>query len=123
MDRRGFLVSCMGATLVGSGCIQIDTQPDEVPIWVENRTSQQRNVEVECLKQDSSNSLVSTELALSAGEEKSVYVEPIEKDFEYVVSIRLAGTTVEESFIADGVRDITVEIRATDDVRFDTIST
>lgn len=123
MNRRGFLVSLTVATLSGSGCIQMDTQPSEVPIWIENRTSQHRNVGVECRKQDSSDSLVSTELELSAGEEESVYAEPIETDIKYVVSLKVDGRTVEESFLADGVRDIDVEIRATDDVRFETIST
>lgn len=123
MNRRGVLVSSLGAILSGAGCLRMDTQPDEVPIRVENRTSQHRSVELECRKRDGDEALVSTELALSAGAEESVYAKPIETDMEYVVAIAVADTTVDESFLADGIRDIDVEIRGPDDVRFDAIST
>lgn len=123
MHRRGFVASFVGGSLLGSGCIQVDAEPEAVPIWVENQTDRQREVRVECLELGATDSLVSTDLALSRGAEESIYAKPIEEDSEYDVSIEVAGAAVTESFLADGIRDIDVEIRTTEDIRFEFIST
>lgn len=98
-------------------------QPSEVPIWVQNRTSDRRTVTVECTETRSTDVLVSTAVELGPEEEESVYIEPVEENGEYDVTISLDDYAATESFSGGGVRDIDVAIRSATTIRFDIVET
>lgn len=123
MRRRRFLSAVSLGAVSLAGCVSVDTQPSEVPIWVQNRTSDERTVDVECLDTRADDVLVASEIDLDSGTEESVYAEPIEADGEYDVTVTLESTTAVESFSGGGVRDIEVEIRSATAIRFEVVGT
>ena len=123
MKRRTILSTLLVGSTASAGCVQIDTQPDQVPIRVQNSTAQQHGVKLECVEKVTGDLLVSTKLELDSGEDESVYAEPIDENGEYVVSIEIEDNVGEASLSGGRLREITVDIRAVDDVRISSVST
>jgi hypothetical protein len=94
----------------------MDTQVDQVPIRVANQTDQRYDVGVDFLEVGRADALVSTTVAVGAGEETAVYAEPITEESEYTLSVSLADTTTENSISGGGLRAITVDIHSADSV-------
>jgi hypothetical protein len=123
MKRRRFASLLVVGAFGTAGCVETDTQPESVPIWVENLTEQARTVSVECIANGSDETLVSTEVELDPEDEQSFYADPIAGDGEYLVSIGVGEYSEETTVSGSGLREVDVEILAAERVRITPVAT
>ncbi|MFB6168568.1 MAG: hypothetical protein ABEJ43_06945 [Haloferacaceae archaeon] len=116
MRRRTVLSVVLGGGVMMAGCgeadDEIDTQPESVPVWVNNQAGERVDVSVEFRTAGSGDLLVSTTVAPQPGDEESVYAKPIREDGEYVLSITVGGESTERTIAGGGLRSIEVNVYA-----------
>lgn len=109
MNRRTFL-GVVGAAVTTAGCSQADTQPDSVPVWLDNQADQQLAVEVGVRERSGGESLISTTVTVDSGTEESVYARPIRDGVEYSLSVIVDDHETEQTISGGGLRDISVTL-------------
>jgi hypothetical protein len=109
MYRRTFLGG-LGASVMTAGCAEVDTQPESVPVRLDNQAGQQLAVAVRFRDDAGGETLVSTTVTVDAGTEESVYAKPIQNGVEYSLSVVIEETETEQTISGGGFRNIQVNI-------------
>jgi hypothetical protein len=123
MQRREFGWLVLFGAIPFSACVETDSQPDQVPIWVNNQTGQAMTGDLDCLEQTSEEPLLSTTFSLDRDTEESFYFSPVTEDGEYVVTVTL-DSTQKQVYISGGrLREVNVVLQSDDTIQIDTAST
>lgn len=123
MKRRNLISTILVGSIVSPGCVQLNTQPKQVPIRVENQTEQSLLIELRFSENGTNDVLVSTNLRLEPDEEETVYVEPIVENGDYFLSVEVENNVKETSLSGGRIREISVMIRSIDNIKISTTST
>lgn len=121
MKRRDFLFMSIVSSASVAGCIEGDTQPNSIPIWVENQGQRAYNVGIECSQKGKSETIVSTELSVDSEDEQSVYAKPIRENKKYEVAISLLDQLETASITGEKLRSIEVKVRDENSIRINRV--
>lgn len=122
MNRRTFL-GVVGAAVTTAGCGQANTQPDAVPVWLDNQAGQQLAVGVDFRERSGGEPLISTTVTVDSGTEESVYAKPIQDGVEYALSVLVDEHETEQTISGGGLRDISVTLYSTTDLEITRVDT
>ena len=123
MNRRNFMSILLLGIVPSTGCVESDTQPDQVPVWIDNQSGSAKTGAVEWTETGTNEQLLAAEFDLEPDEEESFYAEPITEDGEYTVAISVGDTREEASINGGDLREIDATIRSGDQIQIERIST
>lgn len=123
MRRRALLSTVVGTVASTAGCGDVDTQPDSVPLNVNNQAGEPLDIGVEVREKSEREPLISTIITVDPGTEESVYAKPIREDGEYTVSIVLNDKTTEKSISGGGLRSVTVNVYSAENIEIRRVDT
>lgn len=123
MHRRR-LLGAIGAAVTMAGCGgDVDTQPDSVPINLNNRGGRQLTVDIEFRERGAGESLVATTAQIDANSDESVYAKPIRDGTEYVLSVVIGEQDTSRTISGGGLRNVTVDIHSASNVDISRVDT
>lgn len=123
MKRRAFVSVLLVGLASGAGCVESDTQPDQVPVWINNQTGAIQTGEVEWTEDGTSNQLLAAEFEVQPDDEASFYADGITEGGEYTVAISVGDTREEASITGGNLREVDVTIRSGGRIQIEAVST
>ena len=123
MKRRAFVSVLLVGLASGAGCVESDTQPDQVPVWINNQTGVVQTGEVEWTEDGTNNQILATPFEVEPDDEESFYVDGITESGEYTVAISIGDTREEASIAGGNLREVDVAIRSGGRIQIEAVST
>lgn len=112
MKRRHFVSILLIGLASGAGCVESNTQPDQVPVWINNQTEVVQTGEVEWTEIGTNNQMLAAKFAVQPDDEASFYADGITEEGEYTVAISVGDTREEASIAGGDLREVDVTIRS-----------
>jgi hypothetical protein len=119
LSRRR-LIRLLGALVVPvSGCLNsvgIGGEPENIPLEVENRSSQTQPLFVEFAESDTGDVLLSESSEIEPDATHEFEVGPIDAQTQYAVSYEIGDKTGDDSVSGSGLRSVQIEITENESV-------